>query len=62
MKVRRPQRRTYILTGLLGAAAGVLMVGIATRAIPRVMSQTMAGMMRNMMAQMGEAGCDPAEM
>jgi hypothetical protein len=26
------------------------------------MSQMMSGMMQNMMAQMGEGGCDPAEM
>jgi hypothetical protein len=32
------------------------------RAVRRMLSQMMSGMMQNMMAQMGEGGCDPAEM
>ena len=55
-------RRKYILAASLGAAGGGLFVALATRAIPRMMSQMMSGMMQNMMSQMGEAGCDPAEM
>jgi hypothetical protein len=51
-------RKKYILAASLGAVGGGLFVALATRAIPRMMS----GMMRNMMAQMGEVGCDPAEM
>jgi hypothetical protein len=51
------QRRNYVLAATLGAIGGGILVAVATRAIPRIMS----GMMRNMMSQMGEAGCDPAE-
>lgn len=51
-------RKKYLLAASLGALGGGVFVALATRAIPRMMS----GMMRNMMAQMGEAGCDPAEM
>lgn len=52
----------YMLTASFGAVAGALIVALATRAIPKIMSRTMAGMMRNMMTQMGEHACDPAEM
>lgn len=55
-------RSKYLLAASLGAIGGGLFVALATRAIPRMMSQMMSGMMGNMMSQMGEAGCDPAEM
>jgi len=55
-------RRGYVLAALLGAMGGGLVVALGTRAIPQMMSRMMSGMMRNMMAQMGEGGCDPAEM
>jgi hypothetical protein len=55
-------RKKYLLAASLGALGGGIFVALATRAIPRMMSQMMSGMMRNMMSQMGEAGCDPAEM
>lgn len=55
-------RKKYLLAASLGALGGGIFVALATRAIPRMMSQIMSGMMRNMMSQMGEAGCDPAEM
>jgi len=54
--------RGYVLAALLGALGGGLVVVLATKAIPRIMSQMVAGMTRNMMAQMGEGGCNPAEM
>ena len=56
------QTRRTVLAAVLGALGGGLVVVIATRAIPKIMSQMMPGMMRNMMAQMGERGCNPAEM
>ena len=56
------QTRRTILAAVLGALGGGLVVVIATRAIPKIMSQMMPGMMRNMMAHMGEGGCSPAEM
>ena len=55
------QRVNYFLAASLGAIGGGIFVLVATRALPRVMSQMMTGMMRNMMSQMGEEGCDPSE-
>lgn len=49
--------RGYALATFLGAVGGGLLVAWITQAIPKMMPQ----MMRNMMAQMGESGCDPAE-
>jgi len=41
----------YLLAALLGAAVGGLAFGLATRAIPIMMSRAMPRMMRHMMAQ-----------
>jgi hypothetical protein len=51
-------RTGYVLAALLGG----LVVAFATRAIPKMMSQMMSGVMQSMMAQMREGGCDPQEM
>jgi len=51
------ERQRYILATFLGVALGGLVVAIATKAIPKMMS----GMMKNMMSQMGEAGCSLSE-
>ena len=51
-------RRSYILAALVGALGGGLVVALATKAIPNMMSQVM----QNMMSNMREGGCDPAEM
>ncbi len=48
----------YVLAAALGALGGALLMAFATRAVPKMM----AGMMRSMMAQMRDGGCDPAEM
>ena len=48
----------YVTVAFLGAIGGGLLVAIATRAIPKMMS----GMMQNMMGQMKESGVTPAEM
>jgi hypothetical protein len=40
---------------MLGAIVGGLLVAIATKAIPKILSNMMAGMMKNMM-QMREKG------
>jgi hypothetical protein len=56
------QSRGYVLTAVLGAMGGGLVVALATKSVPKMISQMMSGMMQNMMAQMGEGGCDPAEM
>jgi hypothetical protein len=60
--MRKPDRGAgYLLAGLLGAVAGGAVVIIATRAIPRMMSQMMRAMMQDRMAQMEEMGCEPSE-
>ena len=48
----------YALAVLLGAIGGGLLVAIATKAIPKMMS----GMMQNMMMQMQKNGFNPGEM
>jgi len=35
---------------------------VATKAIPTMLANMMAGMMRNMKSQMESCGCDPKEM
>ena len=49
------------LVTILGAIAVGLVVVLATKAIPKIVSQVMAGMMKNMMAQMREGGGTPSE-
>lgn len=51
----------YWLAAFLGAAVGGGIVLLATKAIPRIVTQIMAGMMQNMMAQMRANGCNPSE-
>jgi CheY-specific phosphatase CheX len=57
----RSHTKGYVLAAALGAIGGGLIVALATRAIPKIASQVMSGMMRNMMAQMAAAGHNPAE-
>ncbi len=46
------------VSGRLRPIGGGLIVALATKAIPKMMS----GMMQNMMSRMRESGCDPEEM
>jgi len=62
MMFTNAQTRRIIFAAVVGALGGGLVVAIATRAIPRIILQMMPVMMRNMMAQMGDGGCNPAEM
>ena len=48
----------YILSAVLGAAAGGLVVAYLGKVFPKMMSV----MMREMMAHMGGNDCNPAEM
>jgi hypothetical protein len=50
-------KKGYALTLVLGAFAGGLLVVIATKAIPKIMS----GMMQNMMLKMRKGGFNPGE-
>ena len=59
MYIDRSVRTGYLITALLGAAAGGLVVAWVTHAIPRMMKGMMAGMVENMRAQMGAEGCKP---
>jgi hypothetical protein len=54
--------RGYLLAAALGAAGGGLITILATRAIPKIMSQMMSEMMQNMAACIDEGECSPAEM
>ena len=56
------QNKGYIIAAVLGAIGGGLIVAVATRALPQIMSRMMAGMMQNMMAQMAKDGQNPTEM
>jgi hypothetical protein len=51
-------RKGYALAVILGAVGGGLLVAIATKAIPKMMS----GMMQNMMMKMGKNGFNPGEL
>ncbi len=62
MKQTISQRSGYVISALLGAIGGGILVIIATRAIPNMMANMMSGMMRKMMSQMGEGGCNPQAM
>ena len=53
--------KNYAVAILFGAIGGGLFVTLATKAIPKMMTQMMSGMMKNM-SQMSESGCDPSEM
>jgi hypothetical protein len=52
----------YLLAAALGAITGGLVVALATKAIPKMMSQTMAEIRQKMMAQVGANGGTPSEM
>ena len=45
----------------IGAIVGGILVALTTKALPKIASRMMAGMMGEMMATMGEQGCSPAE-
>jgi hypothetical protein len=61
MDTNRFGRTGYLITALLGAAAGGLVVAWVTHAIPKMMKRMMAGMMDNMRTQMSAGGCKPEE-
>ena len=50
--------KKYVIATAIGAVGGGLLVAMATRAMPKMMS----GMMQKMMSHMGGEGCSPAEM
>ena len=54
--------KRYLSAAVLGALGGGLAVVVATKALPEMMSELGPKMMQKMMGQMGEDGCDPAEM
>lgn len=61
MVERNRYRQTVALAAVGGAIVGGVLVAFVTRALPRMMSQMMAGVMKNMMAQAGEGGCAPTD-
>ena len=66
MQHSNPSKRGYILAAFAGALGGGIAVALATKAIPRLVSQIMAGMVskmpRLMMEKMKSEGFNPAEM
>ncbi len=50
--------RKYMIVAVIGAVGGGVLIAMATRAMPRMMS----GMMQKMMTHMGGEGCNPVEM
>jgi len=61
MSTRNSLARRYALTAVLGVMSGGLVVALATKAIPKILSQTMAQFMQKMMAQMHANGRTPSE-
>jgi hypothetical protein len=61
-----PNLRNYLLAGALGALCGGVLVALATRSIPKMMSGMMSEMMAKMppmmMARMKAEGFNPSEM
>jgi hypothetical protein len=58
MQNTRSPAKGYIMAALLGAVGGALIVVLAAKVFPQMMS----GMMGKMMEQMRQSGCSPAEM
>ena len=54
--------RGYLITTVAGAVGGGLLVLFTTKAFPKMMSQVISNVMKNMMSQMGEGSCNPEEM
>ncbi len=54
--------RFLVLSALLGAIGGGVVVIMATRAIPTMISEILSGMMKNMMSHLQAGGCNPQEM
>jgi hypothetical protein len=57
MQRNQIQYSGYILAAGLGAVGGGLILVVATKAVPKMISQMMAGMM----AQMAAGDCNPAD-
>jgi uncharacterized protein YneF (UPF0154 family) len=61
MIIQNPSVKGYVLAAIFGAIGGGFLVAYAIKAIPKMMAQIISGMMQNMMAQMRQSGCNPAE-
>jgi hypothetical protein len=48
----------YLLAALLGAIGGGILIVVATRAIPKMMTQIMSQMMPKMMPEMMQKMCE----
>ena len=53
--------RKYLLAAGIGAVFGGITLAILTKAIPNMMTRVMSEMMRNMMSQSGDDGCNPVD-
>ena len=61
MNTTQASNKGYAFALIIGAIGGGLLVGIATKAIPSIMSAMMQKMMQNMMAQMRQNAANPGE-
>lgn len=55
------RRKGYAIAFLLGGVGGGVLVAVATRAIPKMISTGMSRMMQNMMTEMKESGGNPPD-
>ncbi len=62
MRETDSRNRGYAIAALFGAIGGGLLVALATRAIPKMATGIMTGMMQSMMSQLKASGCNPSEM
>ncbi len=62
MKQSISQRSPYLISVLLGAIGGGILVMIATRAIPTMLANLLSGIMGKMMSKMERSDCNPHEM
>jgi CheY-specific phosphatase CheX len=61
MKNNYQTNRIILIASLLGAIGGGVLTVLITRAIPKMMSRMMVGMMKNWMASMKDENGNPVD-
>ena len=62
MKKTVSQASPFLVSALLGAIFGGILVMVATKAIPTMLTNIMSGVMGVMKSKMEACGCNPPEM